>query len=114
MVTGAAIAAMMALGVAGSEMLDTYIRAGLILWLLLYAGLHLALILAQRNRDLQTLSWQVVPYRLLHFFALVVLSLIAIGLIVIDTQTSTILGFIGLALGLAVLLSWALIQSTRH
>ena len=40
-----AIAVMMALGVAGTDDLDTYIRASLILWLLNYALINLALLL---------------------------------------------------------------------
>ena len=60
------IAVMMALGVAGTDDLDTYIRASLILWLLNYALINLALLLhgprwAPRLKD--PLLWrQTVPH----------------------------------------------------
>ena len=60
------IAVMMALGVAGTDDLDTYIRGSLILWLLNYALLNLSVLLpgARWALKLQTpLSWrQTVPH----------------------------------------------------
>ena len=60
-------AIMMALGVAGTDELDTYIRGSLILWLLNYAVLNLALLLPGARRRVQKvnepLSWrQTVPH----------------------------------------------------
>ena len=44
------IGAMMALGVAGTDALDTYLRGSLILWLLNYAVIHAAFILQETRR----------------------------------------------------------------
>jgi hypothetical protein len=46
-------ALMMALGVAGTDELDTYLRSGLILWLLNYAVIHLAFLIGGVRQSLK-------------------------------------------------------------
>lgn len=53
LIAGVAIVSMMASGMAGTEIIDSYIRAGLIVWILSYASIHFFL-LASRVSHLQS------------------------------------------------------------
>ncbi len=55
LVAGIVVAAMMAEGIAGTDEIDTYVRAGLYFWMLHYAGVHLAVAL-RRPRQHPSLS----------------------------------------------------------
>ena len=104
------IAAMMALGVAGSENLDLYLRAAAVMWLMLYAAFHAALVIDHQGRHPQQ-SWiqTLLGYKR-HVLAVVTLTASAIGLIVWGSQPGIMLKFVGATLLFSAIAGWGLIQ----
>ncbi|CAB1059591.1 hypothetical protein D1BOALGB6SA_4353 [Olavius sp. associated proteobacterium Delta 1] len=110
-------AAMMALGVAGSDALDTYIRGSLILWLLNYAAIHFTLLLpgAQQTPKASTrlFRWQNLPHG-----AILMLMLIGSAiLIATDDNIGLLVGcliFIFICVGLPVWLGRRVLSRRRR
>jgi len=54
LLAGIVIGILMAVGMAGEEVIDSYVRAGLIVWLLYYGTIHLTLVFEQNFRSAST------------------------------------------------------------
>jgi len=94
---------MMAAGMAGEPVLEVYIRAGMWLWLLNYAVIHLcALVISRRISD-KSKHIQIRGYRVFPVVAFTVLIMILFGLLRTDDESillikSILLIIVGLSL----------------
>jgi len=83
-----AIAGMMGMGMGGESLLEVYLRAGFLFWLLLYAIVHLALI---RTTHGKTLMAQMPGYPLVNIICFVMLCVSFCGLLWLDSQPDLLL-----------------------
>jgi amino acid transporter len=96
---------LMTMGFAGSDLLDISIRAGLILWLVFYALIHLAYLLQGRRNHLKEYRGSVAKLGIRHIF--VMLTIVVSATILVATHSDpivllkTILTILALAAGLA-------------
>jgi L-asparagine transporter-like permease len=79
--------AMMAFGMAGEPALEVYIRAGVWLWLLNYALIHLCVLNVSKNISDKSKLKQIRSYLLFPIVALAVLILILLGLVWTDNES---------------------------
>lgn len=104
----AAVAAMLGSGMAGAEVLEVYIKAGLCFWFLHYAMIHGAL-LCMGMRSFPGTPMSTTPsQRLFSMAGLAVMTLTFIGLIVAETEWGLLLRIMAVLLfaGLAFSVFW--------
>jgi L-asparagine transporter-like permease len=91
LVTGISI--MMFTGMAGEPSLDVYIRAGLLLWLLNYAVVHLCILILRRRLPIRSQRFQVSGYPLVTIIGLFITFIGFIGLLILDKEGIHMLTF---------------------
>ena len=89
-------AMMMAMGMAGEPETEVYTRAGVLLWLLHYAAIHLAVLVGPRRRTPQVpWAWGRTPVTM-PLLSLSALSLGVLGLVWSDRETAHLVQFMGI------------------
>ena len=106
-----AIAGMMGMGMGGAPILEVYMRAGLLFWLLLYAIVHLALI---RNIHAKTLTSQIPGHPVVNIICFVMLCVSFCGLLWLDSESDLLLGVLLIILIVFSMLSLVLIFFNRR
>ncbi len=106
-----AIAGMMGMGMGGAPILEVYMRAGLLFWLLLYAIVHLALI---RNIHAKTLTSQIPGHPVVNIICFVMLCVSFCGLLWLDNESDLLLGVLLIILIVFSMLSLVLIFFNRR
>jgi amino acid transporter len=97
LVLAAGPAMMLAMGMAGEPETEVYTRAGVLFWLLLYAAMHLAVLMALRRQTPQTVrGWGTAP-AVVSLLCLVALGLGVLGLVWIDHEATHLVVFMGCA-----------------
>jgi amino acid transporter len=97
LVLAAGPAMMLAMGMAGEPETEVYTRAGGLFWLLLYAAMHLAVLMALRRQTPQTVrGWGTAP-AVVSLLCLVALGLGVLGLVWIDHEATHLVVFMGCA-----------------
>jgi amino acid transporter len=95
LVLAAGPAMMLAMGMAGEPETEVYTRAGGLFWLLLYAAMHLAVLMALRRQTPQTVrGWGTAP-AVVSLLCLVALGLGVLGLVWIDHEATHLVVFMG-------------------
>ena len=107
LVLAAATAAMLLAGMAGSEHLVVYLRAGLIVWLLHYALLHLATLISGRHDRLP------LARRAAHALGALVLGLVGALLPTSASEVTVSLIFVSLVIGSGFALGWLFTRWSR-
>ncbi|MDM8543889.1 amino acid permease [Desulfococcaceae bacterium HSG9] len=105
-------ALMMALGMAGADELDVYIRAGLLFWLLCYAMLHLAFLLARRHEDFSA-SLEYFPHPLVNSVAIFLLAVVSV-LIYTDSEALLLIKFMVLMSAVILFLVFIGMRLTKN
>lgn len=103
----AATTAMLLAGMAGSEHLVVYLRAGLIVWLLHYALLHLAAFISARH-DRFALA-----RRAAHALGGLMLGLVGALLLATASEVTVSLTFVSLVIGSGLALGWLFTRWSR-
>jgi amino acid transporter len=97
LVLAAGPAMMLAMGMAGEPETEVYTRAGVLFWLLLYAAMHLAVLMAPRRQTPQMVrGWGTAP-AVVSLLCLVALGLGVLGLVWIDHEATHLVVFMGCA-----------------
>jgi amino acid transporter len=97
LVLAAGLAVMLATGMAGEPETEVYTRAGVLFWLLLYAAMHLAVLVALRRQTPQTVRGRGTAPAGVSLLCLVVLGLGVLGLAWIDQEATHLVMFMGFA-----------------
>ena len=84
MLLGIGTGAMMAAGMAGEPALEVYIRAGIWLWLLNYAMIHLCILIMRRRLSDKSMHLQFRGYRVFPIVAFSILIMILFGMLWTD------------------------------
>ena len=103
----AATAAMLLAGMAGSEHLVVYLRAGLIVWLLHYALLHLAALISGRHDRFP------LARKAAHALGALVLGLVGALLLTTASEVTVSLIFVSLVIGSGLVLGWFFTRWSR-
>ena len=101
--------AMMAAGMAGTEVLDRWFRGGLLLWMSYYAAIHMA---AWRSGRRSPSATRIV--QLLNIIACILLTVAVTVLVITDDSPAAIISFMILALALAASLFVMLSRLSRR
>lgn len=96
---GIVTALMMAGGMAGTEAIDIYLRAGLVFWMLNYVAIHLAVMVLKRQKSGRSSPSDQAGSTLLPVAGAAVMSVGACVLIVTDPEAALMLRFMALSLG---------------
>lgn len=82
------IAGMMGMGMGGEPLLEVYVRAGFLFWLLLYAVVHLSLI---KNPQVKMFTAQIPGYPVINIICFIILCVSFSGLFWLDSQANLLL-----------------------
>ena len=108
------IGAMLASGMAGDSLLDVYVRTGLLLWLLNYAAVHLALLIAHKHSYNRKTTFSIPGYPVVALISFIVLFCGFFVLLYSDKQSALLFKYTTIILCTTALLSLFWIKLKLH
>jgi amino acid transporter len=108
------IGAMLASGMAGDSLLDVYVRSGLLLWLLNYAAVHLALLIAHKHSYNRKTTFSIPGYPVVALISFIVLFCGFFVLLYSDKQSALLFKYTVVILSTSSLLSLFWIKLKLH
>lgn len=111
---GIITALMMAVGMAGTEAIDIYLRAGLIFWLFNYGTIHLAVMVLKRQDSGPLAASDMPGGALLPAAGAVVMLGAVVLLVVTDPEAAVMLRFMVLSLGVFFVLAFGALRAERR
>jgi amino acid transporter len=109
------IGVMLVSGMAGSSLLDVYVRAGLLLWLLNYAAVHLAVLISSKYSHSRTTTFYIPGYPVVTFISFIVMFCGFFVLLYYDNQSALLFKYTVVILCTTTLLSffWITLKQGR-
>jgi amino acid transporter len=108
------IGAMLAWGMAGDSLLDVYVRTGLLLWLLNYAAVHLALLIAHKHSYNRKNTFSIPGYPVVTLISFIVMFCGFFVLLYYDNQSALLFKYTVVILCTSSLLSLFWIKLKLH
>ena len=108
------IATMMAMGMAGEPVLEVYIRAGLLFWLLNYAAVHLSVLIMRRRIPNRSQLFKISGYPVVTIIGLLAMLIGIFGLLWSDSESVFLFKFMLVISAIASLFSVSWIAVSRR